>query len=209
MKASDIRTGHIYYVDYEPVKIPEFNGVHLSLVMKKNNDKQTFVVMPLTSSSNGKGINKVNIGKIAALPQELKKKDTYAVFNQVRTVNASRFIAVKCSSKGSGGRLSVAVNNSIMLKLYGLLMTDVLYNVFQDDKISILKQIYDKERFNKAKDLAYTVIKLRKLSVVENKEKIAVLLIELRETIRDASFTLDAAQITHGIKEIFDEALKL
>jgi len=141
-------------VDYEPVKIPEFNGVHLSLVMKKNNDKQTFVVMPLTSSSNGKGINKVNIGKIAALPQELKKKDTYAVFNQVRTVNASRFIAVKCSSKGSGGRLSVAVNNSIMLKLYGLLMTDVLYNVIQDDKISILKQIYDNERFNKARDLA-------------------------------------------------------
>jgi mRNA-degrading endonuclease toxin of MazEF toxin-antitoxin module len=51
LKTSDIKVGHIYYVDYEPVRDCEFNGLHLSLVLKKNNDKHTFIVMPLTSSA--------------------------------------------------------------------------------------------------------------------------------------------------------------
>ena len=63
----------MYYVDYEPVKNGEFNGWHLSVVLKKNNDKATFIVMPLTSSPNGDGVNKINIGKITGLPPSIKR----------------------------------------------------------------------------------------------------------------------------------------
>ena len=201
MKASDIKVGNIYYVDYEPVRNGEFNGLHLSVALKKNNDKVTFVVMPLTSSANGDGINKVNIGKVAGLPPNIRTKDTYAVYNQVRTVNASRFIAVK----GKGGKIDVPVDSGIMQELYGLLMLDVLYNIPQDDKISVLKKAYDSERCNKARDLAYNIIKLRKKGASE--EKITALKNEIRETLKEASYTLDAAHIADGAQVIFDEAL--
>lgn len=95
MRASDIRVGNIYNVIFDPVRDCEFDGKHLAVVMKKNNDKSTFIVMPLTSASNGNGINKFFIGKILTLPSSLRSNDTYAVLNQIRTVNASRFISLK------------------------------------------------------------------------------------------------------------------
>ena len=201
MKASDIKTGHIYYVDYEPVRNGEFNGLHLSVVLKKNNDKATFVVMPLTSSANGDGVNKVNIGKVAGLPPNIRTKDTYAVYNQVRTVNASRFIAVR----DKGGKTDVLMDSGIMQELYGLLMLDVLYNIPQDDKIFALKKAYDNERRNKAKDLAYNIIKLRKKGAGE--EKITALKNEIRETLKEASCTLDAVHIADDVQAIFNETL--
>lgn len=48
MKFSDIQVGYIYNVIFDPVRNCEFNGKHLALVLKRNNDKQTFIVMPLT-----------------------------------------------------------------------------------------------------------------------------------------------------------------
>ena len=51
--------------------------------------------MPLTSSPNGNGINKIFTGKILTLPSSLRTNDTYAVLNQIRTLNASRFISLK------------------------------------------------------------------------------------------------------------------
>lgn len=95
VRASDIKVGCIYNVIFDPVRNCEFDGKHLAVVLKKNNDKSTFIVMPLTSASNGNGINKIHIGQIASLPASLKSNNTYAVFNQVRTVNASRFISLK------------------------------------------------------------------------------------------------------------------
>lgn len=53
MRFSDIKIGHIYNVIFDPVRFCEFNGKHLALVLKKNNDRKTFIVMPLTSESNG------------------------------------------------------------------------------------------------------------------------------------------------------------
>ncbi|MDR1320708.1 MAG: type II toxin-antitoxin system PemK/MazF family toxin [Gracilibacteraceae bacterium] len=111
MKSTDIKIGHIYYVDYEPVRDGEFNGKHLSVVLKRNNDKYTFVVMPLTSSANGVGVNKIKIGKVAGLPPNIRNNDTYAVFDQVRTVNANRFMAVK----DEGGRIDVSMERGVWL----------------------------------------------------------------------------------------------
>lgn len=95
MKFSDIFINHLYYVDFDPVRNCEFNGKHLSLVLKKKNDNQTLIVIPLTKSSNGDGVNKLNIGRLDNLPNNLKAYNSYAVYNQVRTVNCSRFYALK------------------------------------------------------------------------------------------------------------------
>ena len=203
MKASDIKAGYIYYVDYEPVRNGEFNGVHLSIVLKKNSDKYTFVVMPLTSSANGDGINKINIGKIAGFPPNIKGKDTYAVYNQVRTVNADRFRYIK----DTNGRIDVPINRSILSELYNLFIGDILFNINQDEKISILKKAHETERFNKAKDIAYNIIKLRKSGADE--ETITALKKEIRDTLKEVSYTLDAKQTVDGIQKIFDESLKI
>ena len=203
MRTLKIKVGHVYYIDYEPVRGGEFNGLHLSVVLKRNNDKNTFVVMPLTSSSNGEGTNKVNMGKISALPPSINNKNSYAVYNQVRTVNSSRFRAVKHGKN----KIDVAVDNKTMQGLYDLLINDILFDVGQEDKISILKKAYDSARFNKAKDMAYNVIKLGK--TIGNEEKITALKIKIKETLTDATYTLDATHITDGIQKIFDEALKV
>ena len=203
MKASDIKIGHVYYVDYEPVKNGEFNGRHLSVVLKKNNDKVTFVVMPLTSSPNGDGVNKINIGKIAGLPPSIKTKDTYAVYNQVRTVNSMRFYSVKNGSM----RLDVPMDNAVWLNLFELAIRDMIHNMNQDIKIIVLKNVYDLERFAKAKDLAYSIIKLQKAAAPDY-DRIAALKSEIRETLKGATYTLDVKQSADGIQEIFNESFE-
>ena len=95
MKFSNVKEKHIYNVIFDPVEPCEFDKKHLALVLKKNNDKKTCIVVPLTSEDNGDGVNKINIGYISTLPTSLKCNNTYAVINQVRTVNVSRFIALK------------------------------------------------------------------------------------------------------------------
>jgi mRNA-degrading endonuclease toxin of MazEF toxin-antitoxin module len=196
-----IKIGHIYYIDYEPVRDCEFGGLHLSIVLKKNNDKNTFVVIPLTSSPNGVGANKVNIGKISALPPNINKKDSFAVFNQIRTVNSNRFRPVKYKRNA----VDVFVGDEIMQILYDLIIGDILFDVEQSDKISILKKAYDKECFNKAKSIAYNIIKLQKTG--GNEEIISALKYEIKATIINANYILDAQQIKDGIQKIFDEAL--
>jgi PemK-like protein. len=95
MQFSDILVQHLYFVNFDPVQQCEFDRQHLALVLKRNNDNRTFVVMPLTSQPNGDGVNKKRLGMISMLPPNLATNVTYAVFNQVRTVNASRFSSIK------------------------------------------------------------------------------------------------------------------
>jgi mRNA-degrading endonuclease toxin of MazEF toxin-antitoxin module len=201
LRTSEIKVGYIYYVDYEPVRNCEFGGLHLSVVLKKNNDKTTFVVVPLTSSSNGEGANKVNLGKIFGLPPNLSKNDSYAVYNQIRTVNSNRFRAVTHKRK----TVNASISNNAMQRLYDLIIGDILFNVDKVDKISILKNAFERELLNKAIDIAYDIIKLRKLGAGE--EKITELKVRIKETLNDAPRTMGATQITDDIRNIFDESL--
>jgi hypothetical protein len=83
----------------------------------------------------------------------------------------------------------------------------MLFSVGQDDRISVLKNAYSRECFNKAKDLAYTIIKLRNLGLASS-EKIAELKAEIRDTLKDTVYTTDAKQAEDGIQKVFDEAVK-
>ena len=204
MRFSDIKVGYIYNVIFDPVRDCEFDGKHLAVVLKRNNDKATFIVMPLTSAPNGVGVNKIKLGAMNSLPSSLKTNDTYAVYNQVRTVNADRFIALK---EGSAVK-ECPMEKHIFHKLLFLSLREMVYSIPQEDRIEILKSVYEAELISKAKDIAYQIVKLRK-EENPNKEKIDELLVQISETIKGITYSLDKQLVKDGIDAIFNEAKNL
>ena len=203
MRASDIRAGNIYNVIFDPVRDCGFDGKHLAVVIKKNNDKSTFIVMPLTSASNGNGINKIFIGKILTLPSSLRSNDTYAVLNQIRTVNASRFISLK-----EGGAVIDAIFPKEKLKQLMLLaVKELIYSIDQDSKINLFKTAYEQECVNKAKDIAYRIIAFEK-NANDTSSDIIALEKEIRSTLSDIPYSLEQKYIDDGIEEIFRRVLE-
>lgn len=203
MRASDIKVGKIYNVIFDPVRNCEFDGKHLAIVLKKNNDKATFIVMPLTSSPNGEGINKVSVGQIASLPQSLRNNHTYAVLNQIRTVHASRFIALKEGNK----IIEAELPNDKFCELLSLVINELIYSINQDEKIELLKRVYENACVMKAKDLAYTILNLEK-----QKQDLSLQILELEKAIKsnilNISYSLEQKYIDDGIQAIFERAVK-
>lgn len=204
MRFSDIKVGCIYNVIFDPVRDCEFDGKHLALVLKKNNDKSTFIVMPLTSASNGDGINKIEIGQISSLPNSLKGNGTYAVFNQIRTVNSNRFITLK----EGDSVVECPIEETVFSQLFILGIKEIVYSVSQEQKIEILKRAYESECIIKAKDLAYTIIGLKKLNI-DNEEKISELKHEIRETLQGISYSLEKQYVDDGIQDIFNALMNV
>lgn len=122
MKFSDIKVQRCYNVIFDEVRQAEFDGTHLAVVLKKNNDNKTVIVAPLTSAQNGAGYNKAYIGKINTLPSSLRTQDSYIVYNQIRTVNASRMIKLKEGSM----IVDCKVNDSIFRKILKLCSLELL-----------------------------------------------------------------------------------
>lgn len=204
MRFSDIKVGYIYNVIFDPVRDCEFDGKHLAVVLKRNNDKATFIVMPLTSAPNGVGVNKIKLGAMNSLPSSLKTNDTYAVYNQIRTVNADRFIALR---EGSAVK-ECPMEKYIFHKLLFLGLREMVYSIPQEERIEILKSVYEAELISKAKDMAYQIVKLRK-EENPNKEKLDELLVQISETIKGITYSLDKQLVKDGIDTIFDETKKL
>ena len=204
MRFSDIKVGYIYNVIFDPVRDCEFDGKHLAVVLKRNNDKATFIVMPLTSAPNGAGVNKIKLGAMNSLPSSLKSNDTYAVYNQVRTVNADRIIALK---EGSAVK-ECQMEKQIFHKLLFFGLREMVYSIPQDERIEILKCAYEAEVVLKAKDIAYRIVKLRK-EESSDKEQIDELLVQIRETIKGVTYSLDKQLVKDGIDAIFNEAKNL
>ena len=200
MRFSDIKVGCIYNVIFDPVRNCEFNGKHLAVVLKRNNDKSTYIVMPLTSAPNGVGVNKVKIGAMSCLPTSLKSNETYAVFNQIRTVNADRFIALK-----EGGMIKdCEMEKDIFHNLLFLGLREIVYGLSQDDRIEVLKYTYETELVAKAKDIAYQIIKLRKKDAEE--ECIEELLLQIKDILSGVYYFLEQQFLKDGIDKIFEEA---
>lgn len=203
MRFSDIKVRYIYNVIFDDVRYCEFNGRHLALVLKRNNDNQTYIVMPLTSESNGNGTNKFKIGEINSLPTSLRSNETYAVYNQVRTVNANRFISLKQGTNVVESK----IDDLMFCKLLNFAVSEIMFNLNQDEKINILKDLYENEAVAKAKDLAYTIIKLKK-EIQCSEEKIKSLEKEIKETLNNIPYKLEQKYIDDGISFIFDNILK-
>lgn len=157
MRFSDIKERHIYTVIFDPVRNCEFNGKHLALVIKRNNDKQTYIVMPLTSASSGAGYNKIKLEKINSLPTSLRDNTSYAVYNQIRTVNANRFIALKEGVI----RIESIIDDNMYFELLKSGIKDLIYSVDFDKKIQTLKEIQDSLRVDEAINMAYTIKRMK------------------------------------------------
>ena len=203
MRFSDIKIGHIYNVIFDPVRFCEFDGKHLALVLKRNNDKQTFIVMPLTSEPKGNGANKIKLGVVNSLPNSLRRNDTYAVFNQIRTLNADRFIALK----EGANIIESKIDSEVYTKLLRLAIIELIFNLEQDEKIGVLKKAYEVECIIKAKDLAYSVLKLQKETEIK-KEEINRIKQEIKSIINNIPYTLEQKYIDDGIEDIFDDIFK-
>lgn len=211
MRYSDVKTKHIYNVIFDDVRECEFDRKHLAIVLKKNNDMKTCIVMPLTTEQNGSGLNKIKVGSLECLPPNLREDETYAVFNQIRTLNVSRFIALK----EGNSRVECKVDDELFLNLISLGFNDILFELSFDEKIDFFKKEYERACIAKAIDMAYTILKLKKnIKSLEGDlyiEKCSIIE-ELRVNILDIlsnefEYTLTKKQVDDGIKSIFDDIL--
>lgn len=133
MKAEEISVGHVYLVNFEPHERGEFDGKHLAVVVKKNHDDITFVVIPMTSSNEGVGVNKISLGKLDCLPSNLKGKESFAVIDQLRTLNAKRF-----SNLFQDNTVYQAVMpRDKMIEIYRSIIKDLLHDVPANEILKI------------------------------------------------------------------------
>lgn len=205
MQFSDIKERHIYNVIFDPVKMCEFNGKHLALVLTKNNDRRTCIVMPLTSESNGNNVNKKHVGIINSLPSSLKSNDTYAVFNQIRTVNASRFISLK---EGSNV-IESKIDDPVFLNLLDLGMSYMSSELTVNEKYNIYKERYTQASVSKAINLAYDIMRLQsETSVIQT--EIERLKTEIRDILNGGiAYSLDQAHKDNGIDKVLDSIIQV
>lgn len=138
MKAQEIKIKHIHYVDYEPTQKGEFGKKHLAVVLKKNHDKITFVTIPLTSKENGVGVNKISLGRLENLPENLREKETFAVCDQVRTVSSNRFYKLK----DNGIYIDVRIPDEKFTLLFESIVKDLTFNLESNEKAAIYKSLY-------------------------------------------------------------------
>lgn len=156
MRYSDIKERYIYYVQFNPIIGNEFNKNHLSVVLKKNNDKRTAIVMPLTSSKSGQGENKILLDEISSLPERLKGDKSYAVYDQVRTVDFGRFQPV---FKDSTGKEIVEVNleDEVFTMLVELGTREMEKKLSLDEKMIVYKKKFNESVNEKIVNLAYQI----------------------------------------------------
>ena len=206
MRASDIKVRKIYNVIFDPVRDCEFNGKHLAVVLKKNNDKATFIVMPLTSASNGVGINKIHIGKITSLPSSLRDNSTYAVFNQIRTIHASRFIALKEVIGGVNTPIDCPVDDGVFQTVLQYAISELVFIFSPDEKMDIFNLLFQKAKLDKCIELAYN-IKRANAKIEELSNDKGLLEKELGLLLADFEYVLDKKEIDNGIQDIFEKSL--
>jgi len=156
MRYSDIKERYIYYVQFNPVKGNEFKRNHLSVVLKKNNDMKTAIVMPLTSNKSGQGENKLLLDQIASLPERLKGDDSYAVYDQVRSVDYQRFEPVFKELNGSEV-VDVKLDDESFAMLIELGTKELEKKLSIDEKIIVHKKKLNESANEKIINLAYEI----------------------------------------------------
>lgn len=155
---------HIYYVNFDPVEKNEFDGKHMAIVLQKNKDNQTAIVMPLTSSS--KGDNKLNLGKIHNLPGDLNKRNSYLVLDQMRTVNYNRF----SQFIDKGNYIQVKIDDAFFYKAIESVLLNSIRSMELDNKIDFFIKILNKLKLEKLVNLCYSWKKLEEKQKIYEKE---------------------------------------
>ena len=158
MRYSDINERYLYYVNFDPVQPCEFDSNHLVVVLKKNNDKKTAIVMPLTSRSNGVGQNKILLPTINSLPYRLKGDNSYAVYDQVRSVNYSRFEPIFKDRNGKD-IIDVKIDDDVFSLLIEKGTEELEKKLSLDEILSLMSKKLNKAKNEKIINLAYSIKK--------------------------------------------------
>lgn len=204
MRYSDIKEKYVYYVDFNPVRSCEFNNNHLAVVLKKNNDKKTAIVMPLTSKENGVGTNKMLLPTIKDLPARLKGDDSYAVYDQVRSVNYSRFQPIFKNTTGMVV-VDVKIDDEVFLSIIEKGVEELEKKLSLEEKLELYSKKLHNSVNEKIVNLAYEIKKTNE----EHQEKIASLESKIRETIYNINeFSFSEKERQDGIEEIILKIIK-
>lgn len=157
--------------------------------------------MPLTSASNGNNVNKINIGQISTLPASLRNCNTYAVYNQIRTVNASRFIRLKeYDENGNNKPVDCPLDADVFKNLLKLAIEELCFSYDYDEKMELYLALYNSVKLKKCITLAYQIKK--------STEETAALYDELANLLDNFEYTLSKTEINNGIETIFENAKK-
>lgn len=204
MYFSNIKERHLYYVNFNDVRPSEFNANHLVVVLKKNTDNRTIIVMPLTSSDNGLGTTKVLLPTINSLPARLKANGTesYAVYNQVRTVNCSRFQPIYSDERDI--TTEVKIDDEVFVYLVEIGTNELEKNLKLDEKLFLSKKKLNKVATEKIINLAYQIKKEKEKSSAEI-ERIGT---EIKDIIyTNVEYTFDYKEKQNGIDKIINDLL--
>ena len=196
MQHSKLKVGHIYYVDFEPHRTCEFNGRHLALVLRKNNDNHTAIVLPLTSSSTGLGQGKIELGVLSCLPMNLQAQKTYAAVNSIRTVNCTRFYSVR----DGGNNVEPQLDNANMKISFSSIIKDMMYNTDNSLKIEVLKDLFILSSVKAANDFAYDL--LHKQKTMSNKKDITNIEIKIADIMIYTPYKLLYLQVDDAVKPL-------
>lgn len=208
MQFSKVKEKHIYNVIFDPVRQCEFDLIHPAVVLKKNNDSKTCIVMPLTTEPNGVGVNKIDIGCISTLPSSLRSNNTYAVFNQVRTVNVNRFIAFKEVIRGQNTPIDCPMDDSAFGIVLQKALSELAFSYTIDEKMDLYQKLYNEEKLNKCINIAYDIKRLDTESdAIENRR--ILLNNELKQLLDNFEYELSKTELDNGIQQIFDNARKV
>lgn len=208
MKYSDVLEKHIYTVDFNPVRNCEFNDKHLAVVLKKNIDIRTVIVVPLTKSSNGEGVNKCNIGKIASLPNNLKNTDSFVVYNQVRTVNCNRLYALK---DDSNSRINANVDDTVFDQILSLCLDELSDGFSIEGKLDYYLDRYIQNVIETVTNIAYDIKRLTNTNKENNKSKIKELQLKIVSLLSiDIGYNKYIKDIDkeNGIDDIIEQCLR-
>lgn len=156
MRFSDVKERYVYYVYFNPIQGNEFKGSHMALVLKKNLDMRTAVVMPLSSNSSGQGANKILLPLIQSLPKRLQSNPSYAVYDQVRTVDFKRFTPFY-KEGGQHEPLEVCIDDDIFTLLVDLGSQELEKNLLLDEKFAIYRKKFSEIANAKIINLAYEI----------------------------------------------------
>jgi hypothetical protein len=123
--------------------------------------------MPLTTKPNGDMKNKIKVGLIEGLPESIRHEETYAVFNQVRTLNVSRFICLKEGEE----KVQAFIDIPLYEELLGKIITDLIFPLKEMEKVELLRHLYENECIKEIITLAY-MVKNHKKSMEEFLEEV-------------------------------------
>lgn len=203
MRFSDIENKHLYYVNFNVVRGCEFKDNHLVVVLKKNKDNDTMIVMPLTSSSNGVGVSTELLPVIDSLPDRLKEKRSYAIYNQVRTVNCTRFQPIFEQTSGKT-IVEVTLDNEVFTHLIEIGTNELEKTLKLEEKMLLAKNKLNKLATEKIINLAYQIKKENSDSEIE---RIGT---EIKDIIyNNIEYTFTDIEQENGIDKIINKLLNV